>query len=72
VRYELCDVSDHDDIVRLAGTLAGSPIDILINNAGMSAPFFTTSSHDVHITLSIEKPGDLPLALENEKAFSAR
>ena len=57
VRYELCDVSDHDDIKRLAGTLAGSPIDILINNAGMSAPFFTISSHDVHITFPSKSLG---------------
>lgn len=36
VRYELCDVADRQDIKRLAQRLAGTSIDILVNNAAIT------------------------------------
>jgi NAD(P)-dependent dehydrogenase (short-subunit alcohol dehydrogenase family) len=36
VRYELCDVADHNDVKRLAQGLSGTPIDVLINNAAIT------------------------------------
>lgn len=38
VDYRHLDVTDHADIERLARNLAGQPIDILINNAGIGTP----------------------------------
>jgi NAD(P)-dependent dehydrogenase (short-subunit alcohol dehydrogenase family) len=36
VRYELCDVADRLDIKRLAQRLAGTSVDILVNNAAIT------------------------------------
>jgi NAD(P)-dependent dehydrogenase (short-subunit alcohol dehydrogenase family) len=35
-RFELCDVSSHEDVRRLGQNLAGTPIDVLVNNAAIT------------------------------------
>jgi NAD(P)-dependent dehydrogenase (short-subunit alcohol dehydrogenase family) len=37
-RAEPCDVADPDQVSALAGRLAGSPVSILVNNAGIAGP----------------------------------
>ncbi len=59
-RIELCDVADPRSITELAQRLAGQPIDVLINNAGLydpRVPFEQLTDEDVLENLAVNTLG---------------